>query len=155
MISRRALEIATAVLTGAFGAAILVSSIASGVGWTARGVGSGTFPAISGALIVAGSLYNLVRGALAPGASMLDGAGLRKIGAVFLPAVVFVAAIPFLGLHVASGAYVFGTVAMKGRAALGKAVALALATPVALYATFDWMFQVALPHGMLGAALGF
>jgi len=38
MISRRALEVTTAVLTGSFGTAILVSSLRIGVGWTGSGV---------------------------------------------------------------------------------------------------------------------
>ena len=44
MVSRRSLETATAVLTGAFGAAVVVSSYGNGIGWSAAGVDSGTFP---------------------------------------------------------------------------------------------------------------
>jgi hypothetical protein len=155
VLSRRSLEIATAALTGTFGAAILASSVDIGVGWTARGVGPGTFPCISGALIVAGSLYNLVRGSIRAGPAMLDWPRLRKLAAAFLPAVAFVAAIPLVGLHVASAAYVFGALAAHRRTSMIRALAIAVVTAVALYATFDWAFQVTLPRGLLGAALGF
>src|SRR6516225_8236085 len=64
MISRRALELATAVLTGSFGVAVVVSSLDNGIGWSSEGVDAGTFPFLTGLIIVAGSLYNLVRGVL-------------------------------------------------------------------------------------------
>ena len=154
MITRRALEILAAALTGAFGAAILVSSIGIGVVWTTRGVGSGAFPAIAGALIVAGSLYNLARAFAVAGPVLLDAPRLRKIGALFLPAAAFVAAIPLAGLHVASGVYLFAVVAAHRRMAWWRAAAIGIATAIALYLIFDWGFQVALPRGWLGAALG-
>jgi hypothetical protein len=155
MASRRSLEIVTAALTGAFGTAILAGSVQIGVGWTPRGLGAGSFPAIAGALIVAGSLYNLALGALRPGPAVLDAKRVRRIALAFLPAVAFVAAIPFTGLHVAAAVYVFGMVAAQRKAPLHTALAIAVATPLALYGIFDWGFQVALPRGMLGAALGY
>jgi hypothetical protein len=118
-------------------------------------MGSGAFPAIAGALIVAGSLYNLLRALPRPGAVMLERATLRRVAAMFLPAAAFVAAIPLIGLHVASAVYIFGMIAAQRRMAMWKALAIAIATPLALYFTFDWAFSVALPTGLLGAALGF
>ncbi len=155
MVSRRALEVATALVTGAFGVAILVASFKAGVGWSRAGVGAGTFPCIAGTLIIAGSLWNLVRGALHAGEAVLDRERLIKVAGVFLPAAAFVAAIPLLGLHVAAGLYVFGCVAWRKRTPLPRALALGIVVPVALYVVFDRGFQVALPRGLLGAALGF
>jgi hypothetical protein len=155
VISRRVLELTTAALTGTFGAAIVVSSLDAGVGWTSRGVGSGTFPFIAGVLILAGSLYNAGRASLAAGPGVLDAAGLRKLGAMLLPAILFVAAIPFAGLHVAAGAYAFASVAMDRSGSMRSAIVIGIVTPLALYAIFDWAFQVTLPRGMLGAAFGF
>jgi tripartite tricarboxylate transporter TctB family protein len=155
VISRRGLEAFTAVLTGAFGAAILASSLAIGVGWTPRGLASGAFPAIAGGLIVAGSLYNLLRALGAGRETLIERARLRRSAAMLLPAAVFVAAIPLLGMHVASGIYVFVMVAAARRMPRGRAAAIGIATGVALYAIFDWGFQVTLPRGLLGNALGF
>ncbi|HET9580418.1 MAG TPA: tripartite tricarboxylate transporter TctB family protein [Usitatibacter sp.] len=155
MVSQRTLEAATAVLTGAFGAAIVVSSIKAGIGWTPRGVGSGTFPSIAGVLIVAASLYNLVRGLRGPATVVLDGVGARKLAALFVPAALFVAAIPLAGLHVAAAAYVLATVGFQAKKPLWKAALMAVAMPLALYGIFDWAFQLPLPRGLLGAALGF
>src|SRR6202011_781580 len=62
MISRRSLETATALLTGAFGAAVVVSSLDNGIGWSAAGVEAGTFPFIVGLIILSGSVFNLAQG---------------------------------------------------------------------------------------------
>jgi len=155
VVNRRILEAVTAGLTGAFGIAIMVSSLHSGVGWTPRGVDSGTFPFLAALLILAGSLYNLAKAFSFVGPVMLDAAGARKLAAMFVPACLFVAAIPFTGLHVAAAGYVFGMVATNRKGSLARAAVFAIATPLALYAIFDWAFQVPLPRGMLGAALGF
>jgi len=155
VISRRALEAFTALVTGAFGAAILASSVGIGVGWTPRGVGSGAFPALAGGLIVAGSLYNLARALRLGRETLIEWAQLRKSAALLLPAAAYVAAIPLLGMHAASGLYVFAVTAASRRTPAWRAAAIAIATAVALYATFDWGFQVTLPRGLLGNALGF
>ena len=153
MISRRQLEALTALVTGAFGVAILVQSLRIGVGWTGAGVASGTFPAIASGLIVVGSLYNLVRGAMQPGPAVLDVPMLRRIAALFVPALVFVALIPLLGLHVAAGLYMFYAL-WRSRLPLWKAVGVGIATPFILYGVFDWGFQVELLRGILGKAVG-
>ena len=155
MGSRRGLEVLTALLTGTFGVAILVSSLRLGIGWSRDGVGTGTFPAIAGGLTVLASLYNLVRGALTRGPTLLDGARFKRIVAIFVPAAIFVALIPLLGLHAAAGVYVFAVIAMQKRMALWKAAAIGLATPFVLYSIFDWSFQVTLLRGLLGDKIGY
>jgi hypothetical protein len=155
MLSRRSLEVATAALTGAFGAAIAISSIDDGLGWTGGGVGAGTFPFIAGLLIAFGSLYNLVQGALERGPPLLGWSEAKRWFSLFVPAMAFVAAIPILGMHVAAAAYVFGTLAIQRRQPAARSTLIALATAAALYATFDWMFQVSLPRGILGTAIAY
>jgi len=154
VMTRRGLEILTAVVTGTFGTAILVSSLLIGVGWSRSGVGPGTFPAIASSLIVAGSIYNLVRGVLRGGPVVLDGKRLARIAALFLPAAVFVALIPLLGLHAAAGVYVL-YVLWRARFPLWKAAAAGIATPFVLYSVFDWTFQVQLLRGFLGSMVGY
>lgn len=155
MLSRRTLEIVTAALTGAFGIAIMVSSIQAGVGWTSRGVASGTFPCIAAMLIIGASLYNFARAFVHGGAVLVEGPGIVKLLGLFVPAALFVAAIPLLGLHLAAGIYVFGVVAAHRQGSRRKAAIFGILAPLALYAIFDWGFSVTLPRGWLGAALGF
>jgi hypothetical protein len=155
MISRRALEFTTAMLTGAFGAAVVISSIDNGIGWSTAGVDAGTFPFLTGLIVVIASLWNLVRGWVGSGAVAVSSSDLRHLIALFAPAVVFVAAIPLLGVYVASGCYMLGTLALLHRFSLPRSLLIAVTTPVALYLVFERMFQVSLPHGALADALGF
>ena len=159
MISRRALEFATAVLTGSFGVAVVVQSLDNGIGWSSAGVESGTFPFLTGIIIVAGSLYNLARG-LAPVASLasvpvaITSIELRRLAGLFVPAAIFVATIPLLGMYIASAAYIFAVLAIPRHQSVLRSAMTAAATALALYIVFERMFQVSLPHGALAAALG-
>ena len=80
---------------------------------------------------------------------------LKKLAALFLPAVIFVAAIPLLGMHVASAIYIFAVLVPQHHVSVARALVIAGVTAVSLYVMFDWAFQVTLPRGLLGAALGF
>ncbi|MCK1742979.1 tripartite tricarboxylate transporter TctB family protein [Bradyrhizobium sp. 139] len=160
MISRRALELATAVLTGSFGVAVVVSSLDNGIGWSSAGVDSGTFPFLTGIIIVLGSLYNLVRGIL-PVATLANipvavtPTEMRRLAGLFVPAVIFVAAIPLLGMYLAAALYIFAVLAIPMHQSVLRSLATAAATALALYFVFERMFQVSLPHGALAAAFGF
>lgn len=160
MISRRALEFATAVLTGSFGVAVVVSSLDNGIGWSSAGVDAGTFPFLTGLVIVLGSLYNLGRGVL-PAATLANvpiavtATELRRLAGLFVPAAIFIGAIPLLGMYVASSLYIFAVLAIPKHQSVPRALTMAIATALALYVVFERMFQVSLPHGALAAALGF
>ena len=160
MISRRALEVSTAGLTGIFGVAVVVSSIDNGIGWSSAGVDAGTFPFLTGVVIVLGSLYNLAQGALgrdslARVAVAVTSSELGRVAGLFVPAAIFVAAIPILGMYLASAGYVFAVLALPKRRSVLHALVIAVVTPVALYVVFERLFQVSLPHGALAAALGY
>lgn len=153
MLSRRTLEVATAILTGAFGAAVMVSSLDNNIQWSSAGVESGTFPFITGTIVFVASLYNLVRGWLRSTGIVATRDGLQRTAALFLPAVVFVAVIPLIGIYVASTLYLFGTLRFQSRLSIVRSGAIAVVASVALYVVFDRLFQVALPHGWLGALM--
>jgi hypothetical protein len=160
MISRRALEIVAAALTGIFGVVVIVSSLDNGIGWSSAGVDAGTFPFLTGVIIVLGSLYNVAQGALGRGTlaivrTAVTPSELQRIAGLFVPAAIFVGVIPLVGMYIASAAYVFAVLALPRRQTVLRALAIAVATPLALYVVFERMFQVSLPHGALGAALGF
>ncbi|HZP79583.1 MAG TPA: tripartite tricarboxylate transporter TctB family protein [Pseudolabrys sp.] len=156
MISRRVLELTTAGLTGAFGLAVVVSSIDNGIGWSTGGVDSGTFPFLTGLIILSGSLFNLARGAFAGREVMISRLDLRRILGLFIPAAVFIGVIPFLGMYIASGAYMFGVTGLPlRRQTLPRSTILAVVTPLALYFVFERLFQVSLPHGAIADILGF
>jgi hypothetical protein len=155
MISRRSLEAATALLTGVFGAAVFISSIDNGIGWSRAGVDSGTFPFVVGIVIFAGSIYNLVKGWPGNETILLRASDLRRVATLFVPAAIFVGLIPLTGMVVAAAAYVFAAISWQKRGGYLFAAAVAVATALSLYLIFELTFQISLPRGMLGAALGF
>lgn len=156
MISRRALEIATAALTGTFGVAVAVSSLDLGVAWTTSGVSPGTLPFCTGLVIIGGSLFNLVAGLrTAHGEVAIDADNARSLAGLFVPAAAYIAAIPLLGMYVSSALYVFGVLHVQNRASLLRGVVTAAVVVAALYFLFEVTFRVYLPRGWLGDALGF
>ena len=154
MISRRALEAGTATLTAAFGAAVALSSLSNGIGWSSAGVDAGTFPFITGLIILSGSVFNLLRGVIVD-QRMLDWSELKRLGALFIPAAIYVGTIPLLGMYAASAAYVFGTFAFQSRVSVARSLLAGAITAIALYLVFERMFEVSLPRGLLGEAAGF
>jgi len=153
MFSRRTLEALTAAITGAFGLAIVVQSLDNGIGWSSAGVESGTFPFMTGLIVVLGSLYNLVRGWLRGHEILVTAVEFRRSVALFLPAAVYVAVIPLLGMYVASAVYLLVTLRWQNGMSLARSAIIAVVAAVGLYLVFEWSFQVSLPHGLLGAWL--
>lgn len=155
MVSGRSLETATALITGAFGAAVVVSSLDNGIGWSAAGVEAGTFPFIVGLIIFGGSLFNLVQGWLHSRAIVLQPSELKRLGNLFIPAAIYVAAIPLIGMYLASAIYVFVAIAKHKRGAFVFSGFAAIGTAAALYLIFELTFQISLPRGALGDVMGF
>ena len=155
MVSGRSLEAATALITGAFGAAVVVSSLDNGIGWSAAGVESGTFPFIVGLVILAGSAFNLVQGWLHARAVILGPSEFRRLAILFVPAAVFVGVIPLIGMYPASGIYVFGALVWHKRGTVLRPALAAIAMALALYLIFELTFQISLPRGALGTLFGF
>jgi hypothetical protein len=155
IISRRSLETATALLTGAFGAAVVVSSFSNGIGWSAAGVDAGTFPFIVGLIILSGSVFNLVQAWLEARDILLRPSELKRLAMLFIPAAIYVGVIPLIGMYLASAAYVFGALAWHKRGAFVFAGIAAIGTAVALYLIFERTFQISLPRGLLGDFVGF
>lgn len=154
MVSGRSLEATTSLLTGAFGLAVVVSSLDNGIGWGSGGVDAGTFPFIVGLIILGGSIFNLVQGWLQAREVMLRSSELKPLAALFIPAAVYVAAIPLLGMYLASALYIFGALAWHKRGALLFSIIAATATALALYLIFELTFQISLPRGALGDFIG-
>jgi hypothetical protein len=155
MVSGRSLESATALITGAFGAAVVVSSLDNGIGWSAAGVESGTFPFIVGLIILCGSVFNLAQAWLEAREILLRPSELKRLAMLFIPAAIYVGVIPLIGMYLASAAYVFGALAWHKRGAFVFAGVAAIGTALALYLIFERTFQISLPRGLLGDFIGF
>lgn len=155
LLSRRAAEIMAALFTGAIGAAVVIGSREYGTGWDSSGPQPGAFPFYVGLIIVAASLANLVRGALAgAGPAFVDRLQARQAASFFLPIVAFVILTVTLGIYVGAALYLFGVMVFQGGYRWWTALGVSLGVALFFFVVLERWFQVPLLKGPLEAALG-
>jgi hypothetical protein len=166
-VSVPAMEIATALAFAMAGAAAIWDSVRIGAGWGADGPQSGYFPFWIGVLLVLAAAAQLIavarparpRGGEPRGRDdapmFLTWEQARTVATVFVPTVIYVAAIPFAGIYVASAVLIAWFMVRLGDFALSRAVPAGVATSVITFVVFEIWFLVALPKGPLEELLGF
>jgi hypothetical protein len=160
-VSVRTMEIATSLAFAFAGGAAIWDSLRLGAGWAADGPQSGYFPFWIGLLLVLASAGNLVAAArmrAAPGAEapmFLSWEQARTVGTVFVPTLLYVAAIPFTGIYVASAALVAWFMLRLGGFGALRAVPAGFATAIVAFVVFEIWFLVVLPKGPLEEFLGY
>jgi hypothetical protein len=151
------MELATALATGAIGAAVMWGSVEHEIGWGDAGPAPGYFPFRIGVLIVLCSLANLVvairHRALDTSVFVTNVHG-RRVLAFSLPMLGFVLVSVFLGLYVATVLYLVFTMVFQGGYRLPFALAVALGVAVAMRLIFPIWFGVPLLTGPIEALLG-
>jgi Tripartite tricarboxylate transporter TctB family len=157
LVSRTTMEIATALATGALGAAVMWGAIEHEIGWGDSGPAAGYFPFRIGTLIVLGSLANLGlalwrRGQ--DGAVFLTREQGKRVLSFAVPLVAFVAVSLWLGLYVGAVLYLFFTMVFQGGYRPILALAVALGVAVVMRLVFPVWFKVPLLTGPLEAMLG-
>ena len=163
-VTTRAMEIATSLAFAFAGAVAIWDSARLGAGWGADGPQSGYFPFWIGLLLVLASAANLLpvlRGARGEAAGedgrpmFLTWQQARTVATVFIPTAIYVAAIPFTGIYIASAMLVAWFMVRLGGFALWRALPAGLATAVVTFVVFEIWFLVALPKGPLEEFLGY
>ena len=164
-VTTRAMEVATSLAFAFVGAVAIWDSTRLGAGWGADGPQSGYFPFWIGLLLILASAANLVpavRGARRGEAAGDDARPMfltwqqaRTVATVFIPTAIYVAAIPFTGIYVASAVLVAWFMMRMGGFALWRAAPAGLATAIVTFVVFEIWFLVALPKGPLEEFLGY
>jgi hypothetical protein len=158
------MEIVTSVAFAAVGAAAIWDSLRLGAGWAPDGPQSGYFPFWIGVLLVlsaAGTLIAATRSGRARGeaaeepAPFLSWEQARTVATVFIPTVLYVAAIPFTGIYVASAALVAWFMVRLGGFRVTRAIPAGVATALVTFVVFEIWFLVALPKGPIEDFLGY
>ena len=146
------IEAIVAFLVLAMGAVVIQGSRALGSGWTSDGPGSGYFPfyigiilCVSGAGIMVQALFGKNRNT----EIFVDGDQLRRVLSVFLPALVYVFAVQFLGLYLASAIYIALFMIVLGKYSPLKSVIVAFVVNALFFLMFEVWFKVPLFKGQL------
>ncbi len=105
------------------------------------------------------SLANIVRvarhGAESKDPVFVTAAGFGRVLSVFVPVILYVAGISYVGIYVASAVFIALFMLVIGREALWKALTIGITVSLLLFLTFEQWFRVALPKGPLETWLGY
>jgi hypothetical protein len=129
----------------------------TGAGWESTGPQPGYFPFYLSIILGGASLYGLVAAFLSrteASESFVTRAQLRRVMAVFVPTLLFVLVMQFLGLYVASFLLISAFMRLVGKIAWWKSLLTAFVFTAAMFVTFDVAFDVIMPKGPLEAAFG-
>jgi hypothetical protein len=80
---------------------------------------------------------------------------LRHVMAVLLPTIVFVLAIKFVGIYVASAIFIAAFMRVMDRFSWLKTIGISVGVSVALFWLFELQFTVPLPKGPLESMFGY
>jgi putative tricarboxylic transport membrane protein len=154
--STRTVEIATAALFLLFGCIVMWDSWRIGNGWGSDGPQSGYFPFYVGLLMNIASVVNLVNGVrMERGETFVTRSKLRLVLAIFVPTLLYVGVMQWVGIYVASAAFIAIFMRWQGKFSVLKSVACGVGVSVALFLMFEIWFKVPLIKGPLEAALGY
>ena len=154
-LSRRPVEILTALALIALGVVVLYDSYGRGAGWDG-GPQNGFFPARIGWIFMAASLFILwsaVRGH--DNTVIVTYAQLGLVARVLGPLIVFVALLAPRGIYVATAIFIVAFMATIGLSRWWSILLTAAIVPLACFWVFELQFRVPLPKGPLEAMLGY
>ena len=155
-------EVATAIGTGALGAAAVIGALELGHGWSESGPESGYFPFYVGVILILASLWNLGAAIVArqtaqgdDGAELfLDRERLLRLGRFIGTMLAFVILTVVMGIYVGAASYVAWNAWRSGGYRAWVALAIGCGFSVALYLVFEVAFLVPLLKGPIEPLLG-
>ena len=153
--SHRWTELGVAAIMALFGLITIIGSLQVGIGWGAEGPKSGFFPFYIGLFIIVGSIVNLAQRYFEHDDGLFaEWSQLRQVLAVVIPTTVYVFAIPYTGIYVASAVLIALFMSWLGNYRWPITAAIAIGVPVAIFLMFEKWFLVALPKGPIEYWLG-
>ena len=127
-----------------------------GAGWGSDGPESGYFPFYIGLLMSIATVGNLLIAIKIPkSSSFVSKPKLKLVLAIFLPCLVYLGVMQFVGLYVSSAIFIAVFMRWQGKFSLLKSILSGLGVSVTLFLMFEIWFKVPLLKGPLEAAFGF
>jgi hypothetical protein len=158
-LQTRWFELGVALLLLAVSVAVVADSLRVGARWGDDGPQPGYFPFYVGLILGASSVWTLVqqlrRWRADRGEVFLTRPQARDVFSVLWPMALHVAAIPLLGIYLASALLIAWFMLRHGRHARWVTAAVSLGVPLVFFLVFERWFVVPLPKGPVEAWLGF
>lgn len=157
-LPQRWVELGTAAMLLAFAGLLILDSLRLGTGWADDGPQSGYFPFRIGLGLAACSGWLLVQQLRCWSSAtqlFVERGPLLDVTAVFLPTVLYVALIPWLGIYVPSALLIAWFMRRQGGYAWVKVGAVSVGLVVLIFLLFERWFVQPLPKGPLEHWLGF
>jgi hypothetical protein len=145
-------EAVVAFLVLLMGVVVIQGSWKLGSGWTTDGPGAGYFPFYIGLILCisgAGTMYQALFGKKKNTDIFVDSEQLKRVLSVLVPALVYVLAVQFVGLYVASAVYIALFMIVLGNYSRIKSVLVGVLAMVLFFLMFEVWFKVPLFKGML------
>jgi putative tricarboxylic transport membrane protein len=163
VVSIRTMEIVTAVVLLIVSAVVIQDSLRVGAGWAeSEGPRAGYFPFYIGIFLALASIGTLIKTFMAgrqPAAEdtepFVTAQALRRVLLVLGPMIVFIFAVTFIGIYVASALYIAAFMMYFGQYRLPTGLLVGVAVALALFLMFEIWFMVPLPKGPLEEMLGY
>ena len=153
--SHKAVEAGVTLLIALFGAIVIIGSVKAGINWGAEGPRAGFFPFYLGIFIVVSSAINLWNTLREENDGLFAEWGqLRQVMSVVIPTGIYVGAMPFTGLYVASIIFIAWFMRWLGKYSWPVVVGVAVGMPIITYLIFERRFLVPLPKGPIEEWLG-
>jgi putative tricarboxylic transport membrane protein len=157
VISTHAVELVVYVLLLTLALVLGYDNYRSGMGWAKDGPQSGYLPFYLCVILAGASLWGLGTALLRrtqAGKTFVTRDQLRRVLQVFVPTLLFCAAVQWLGLYVASFLLIAGFMRFIGHIAWWKCVLTSVIFAALMFVTFDVAFDVIMPKGPLEALFG-
>lgn len=157
-VSNRAIEIVVAALILLLGLVVIFDSHRIGAGWAEDGPQAGYFPYYIGlviSLMAVWILWRTIFSAKTAEGVFVSRAKLRLVLSVFIPSAIYVAAIHFIGIYVASALFIGAFMYWHGKFPWTKIVPVSVLVPVSMFLMFEVWFLVPLPKGPLEVLIGY
>ena len=157
-VSTKVVEMVVAGVILLLGLVVVFDSRRVGAGWADDGPQAGYFPFYVGLVLCAASAWTLLRAAFsnhAVAGAFVSRKKLLLVLSVFVPSLIYVLAIYFIGIYVASALFIGAFMYWHGRFPWIKIIPVSVIVPLSMFLLFEVWFLVPLPKGPLEALVGY
>jgi putative tricarboxylic transport membrane protein len=157
-LSHSNVDAITAVVIFLIGVVMMVDNYKVGAGWAADGPQSGYFPFRVGAILCIAAVIIFVKASFGKHRNheiFVSWQRFRLVLMVLIPTIIYVLAIEFVGIYVASTIFIAAFMRVMDKRAWWKIALISVGVSATLFWLFEIQFMVPLPKGPLEALLGY